>query len=55
MKTATENKYDLKKMGTFFTSKEGTSVFKFKNSSGEFYWMNDETYGDWLKRIINHK
>lgn len=47
-----DNKYYLTKKGNFYRTKEDTQAFKCLKGN-HYYWMKGETYGEYLKRIIN--
>jgi len=51
IKTVHDNEHDLRKKGTFYRTNSG-QAFKCKKGN-HYYWMNNETFGEWLKRIIN--
>jgi hypothetical protein len=52
IRTYKDDEYDLTKLGKFYRTKEDSQCFKAKNGD-KYYWKKGETYGEWLKRIIN--
>ena len=51
IKTVHDNEYELSKKGVFYNQIDGGKVFRYKGV--EYFWMSDETYGEWIKRIIS--
>ena len=50
--TVHDNEYDLRKKGTFFKGKQNQQGYK-DSEGNKYYWLKSETYGEYLKRIIN--